>query len=69
MKGLKLGLFSDLGPKSGAELPGSANHFREDAISFVNWGVDYVKMSAFTADPSRLNTGAMIRFKLRVSAN
>ncbi|KAK7604898.1 hypothetical protein V9T40_006084 [Parthenolecanium corni] len=50
-KNMKLGLFSDLGPTSGCGLPGTAEHFKEDADTFAHWGVDYVKMSGFTANP------------------
>lgn len=54
---MKLGLFSDLGPVSGCGFPGTAGHFREDADTFAQWGVDYVKMSGFSANPSAMDTG------------
>ncbi|KAK7604893.1 hypothetical protein V9T40_006079 [Parthenolecanium corni] len=56
-KNMKLGLFSDLGPTSGCGLPGTAEHFIEDAETFAHWGVDYVKMSAYTAEALAMDEG------------
>lgn len=57
-KGLKLGIFSDLGPFSGQRYPGSHGFLEEDANTFVSWNVDYVKMSAYTCDAKNLDKGS-----------
>jgi alpha-galactosidase len=41
--GLKLGIYSDCGVKTCGGLPGSYGHEREDAETFVSWGIDYLK--------------------------
>lgn len=58
--GLKVGIFSDLGDWSGGGFPGSHNHFDLDARTFRSWNVDYVKMSAASANKYRLNKGVML---------
>ncbi len=42
-KGLKLGIYSDAGILTCAGFPGSLGHEAEDAATFANWGVDYLK--------------------------
>ena len=42
-KGLKLGIYSDAGNKTCAGRPGSRGHEYQDAITYANWGIDYVK--------------------------
>lgn len=42
-KGLKLGIYSDAGNTTCAGRPGSRGHEYQDAITYVNWGIDYVK--------------------------
>ena len=41
--GLKFGIYSDAGPWTCQGLPGSDGHESEDAKTFANWGVDYLK--------------------------
>lgn len=41
--GLKLGIYSDCGPKTCQGLPASYGHERVDAETFASWGVDYLK--------------------------
>lgn len=43
-KGLKLGLYTDMGTETcvGGR-PGSYGHYEQDAKTFASWGVDYVK--------------------------
>jgi alpha-galactosidase len=41
--GFKLGLYSDCGVKTCGGLPASYGHEREDAETFVSWGIDYLK--------------------------
>jgi alpha-galactosidase len=42
-KGLKLGIYSDVGPKTCGGYPASFNHELQDAKSYASWGVDYLK--------------------------
>jgi alpha-galactosidase len=43
-RGLLLGIYLDAGSSTCAGYPGSAGHYREDAVTLGRWGVDYVKM-------------------------
>src|SRR5271170_2811292 len=42
-RGLKLGIYSDVGPRTCAGRPGSLNHEFQDAKTYAGWGVDYLK--------------------------
>jgi alpha-galactosidase len=42
-RGLKLGMYTSPGPKSCAGFEGSYGHEEQDARTFAEWGVDYVK--------------------------
>jgi alpha-galactosidase len=42
-KGLKLGVYTDVGTKTCAGRPGSIGHEYQDARQYAAWGVDYVK--------------------------
>ncbi|MCB0718560.1 MAG: glycoside hydrolase family 27 protein [Bacteroidetes bacterium] len=42
-KGLKLGIYSDAGAKTCAGRPGSRGHEYQDALTYADWGVDYLK--------------------------
>jgi alpha-galactosidase len=42
-KGLKLGIYSSPGPKTCAGFEGSYRHESEDAQTFADWGIDYLK--------------------------
>jgi len=42
-RGLKLGIYTSPGPKSCAGFEGSYGHEEQDAKTFAEWGVDYVK--------------------------
>ncbi len=42
-KGLKFGIYSDAGTQTCGEMPGSYGHEQEDAGTFADWGVDYLK--------------------------
>ena len=41
--GLKLGIYSDAGPLTCAGYPGSRHHEEDDAQTWADWGVDYLK--------------------------
>ena len=42
-KGLKFGIYSDVGDKTCAGRPGSRGHEYQDAAQYAAWGVDYLK--------------------------
>lgn len=42
-KGLKLGIYADVGTKTCAGYPGSLGHYDTDAETFAEWGVDLLK--------------------------
>ena len=42
-KGLKLGIYSSPGPKTCGGFEGSYGHEEQDANTYANWGVDYLK--------------------------
>ena len=41
--GLKLGIYSDAGTKTCAGRPGSRGHEYQDAVTYAEWGIDYLK--------------------------
>ena len=42
-KGLKFGIYSDVGAKTCGGQPGSRGHEYQDALTYASWGVDYLK--------------------------
>ena len=42
-KGLKLGIYSDAGSNTCGGKPGSRGHEYQDALTYAQWGVDYLK--------------------------
>lgn len=42
-KGLKIGIYSDAGHKTCAGYPGSRGHEYQDALTYAQWGIDYLK--------------------------
>jgi alpha-galactosidase len=42
-KGLKLGIYSSPGPKTCAKYEGSYAHEEQDAQTYADWGIDYLK--------------------------
>lgn len=49
-KGLKFGLYTDLGPKTCEGRPGSLGHHDIDARTYAEWDVDYIKVDWCEAD-------------------
>ena len=43
-KGLKLGIYTDVGTFTCQQRPGSLNHELQDANTYASWGIDYVKV-------------------------
>jgi alpha-galactosidase len=42
-RGLKLGIYSDAGDKTCGGRPGSRGHEYQDALTYADWGIDYLK--------------------------
>ena len=51
---LKLGLYTDVGTLTCADLPGTAGYWSLDAETFAEWGVDYVKTDGCHIAPEQL---------------
>ncbi|XP_006869178.1 PREDICTED: alpha-galactosidase A [Chrysochloris asiatica] len=49
-KGLKLGIYADVGNKTCAGYPGSFGHYDIDAKTFADWGVDLLKFDGCYCD-------------------
>jgi alpha-galactosidase len=45
-KGLKIGIYSSPGPKTCAGFAGSLGHEEQDARTYAEWGIDYLKYDA-----------------------
>ncbi|MGH3637131.1 MAG: NEW3 domain-containing protein, partial [Mycobacterium sp.] len=43
-RGLKLGIYEDVGTKTCAGYPGSYGHTEQDADTFASWGIDFAKI-------------------------
>ncbi|CAI5472676.1 unnamed protein product [Closterium sp. Yama58-4] len=56
-KGLKLGLYSDSGKRTCSGKPGSLGHEAIDALTFAEWGVDYVKYDSCYDDGTTTKRG------------
>ncbi|XP_067142791.1 alpha-N-acetylgalactosaminidase-like [Centruroides vittatus] len=54
-KGLKLGIYEDIGTETCGGYPGSAGHFDIDAQTFAKWGVDMLKLDGCYADPKSMD--------------
>ncbi|MBP1967882.1 NPCBM/NEW2 domain-containing protein [Paenibacillus aceris] len=51
LKGLKLGLYTDVGYKTCGGRPGSRGYYDLDAQTYAEWGIDYVKVDWCYVDP------------------
>lgn len=56
-KGLKFGLYQDLGTKTCAGYPGMLGNEENDAKQFAEWGVDYVKLDGCYLEVRRMDKG------------
>jgi len=64
-KGLKLGIYSSPGPKTCAGYEGSFGHEEQDAQTYANWGVDYLKYDWCSAKGDEQAAYAKMRDALR----
>jgi len=56
-KGLKFGIYEDIGTKTCAGYPGSLYYMQLDAETFANWTIDYLKFDGCNIDPSIYKDG------------
>jgi alpha-galactosidase len=49
-KGLKLGIYSDVGNQTCGGRPGSRGHEYQDALTYAAWGIDYLKFDWCNAE-------------------
>ncbi|XP_050682650.1 alpha-N-acetylgalactosaminidase-like [Leptidea sinapis] len=56
-KGFKFFLYQDYGNKTCAGYPGVLGHEKTDIASFVEWGVDYIKLDGCNVEISQMDTG------------
>ncbi len=59
-KGLKLGIYEDIGTKTCAGFPGSEGHFDIDAQTFADWGIDMVKFDGCNSNRAKYATGDLL---------
>ncbi|XP_013147924.1 PREDICTED: alpha-galactosidase A-like isoform X3 [Papilio polytes] len=60
-KGLKFGMYTNVANITCMHYPGSRGYFGIDAMTFAEWGVDYIKVDGCFVEESFLNT-AYIKF-------
>ena len=58
-KGLKLGIYSSPGAKTCAGYAGSLGHEAQDAKTYAEWGVDYLKYDLCSLTPSVEKAGSL----------
>ncbi|CAB3226159.1 unnamed protein product [Arctia plantaginis] len=56
-KGLKFGMYTNLGPTTCMHFPASQGHFSIDAKTFAEWGIDYLKVDGCFIQENVLNEG------------
>ena len=66
-RGLKLGVYGDVGTKTCAGFPGSQDHMQTDAQTFADWGVDVLKFDGCNADIPQFHKGIFIWTWLKAS--
>ncbi|XP_070541806.1 alpha-N-acetylgalactosaminidase-like [Ptychodera flava] len=54
-KGVKLGIYEDVGALTCAGYPGSLGHMQTDAQTFADWGIDYLKFDGCFSLPWRMD--------------
>ncbi|CAD5122803.1 DgyrCDS11209 [Dimorphilus gyrociliatus] len=56
-KGLKLGLYEDIGTHTCAGFPGTQGHWKLDAQTYADWGVDMIKFDGCNSDVQHYDMG------------
>jgi alpha-galactosidase len=68
-KGLKFGLYTDVGSKTCAGRPGSLGHEYQDAKQYAAWGVDYVKIDWCNTLPGQNAEASYTLFRNALAAS
>ena len=58
-KGLKFGIYTDVGVMTCQKYPGSLYYLQLDAQTFADWHVDYIKLDGCYFDPSMYQYGKL----------
>ena len=66
-KGLKLGLYEDVGRHTCAGVPGSYGHLQTDAQTFADWGVDMLKFDGCNIEASYYAEGFVLFLTFLIS--
>ena len=54
-KGVKLGLYTDIGDETCEGYPGLAGYMKINVDLFASWGIDSLKVDGCNADPATMN--------------
>ena len=54
-KGLKLGIYTDIGYATCQKLPGTEYYMKADADTFAQWGIDLVKTDGCYAEEKEMD--------------
>jgi alpha-galactosidase len=68
-KGLKFGIYTDIGTKTCAGRPGSRGHEYQDARQYAAWGVDYVKVDWCNTYPNQEASSSYATMRDALSAS
>ena len=60
-KGLKLGIYGDVGTRTCAGYPGSEGYMQRDAQTLADWGVDMLKFDGCNADVTQFEYGNYLK--------
>lgn len=60
--GLDLGIYEAIGTRTCQGLPGSWNHYAQDAQTFASWGIDFVKIDECGGLPSGTSIASQIDY-------
>jgi len=66
-QGLKFGIYTSMGPKTCTGRVGSYGHEDEDAQTFVDWGVDFVKYDLCAFEPAEVITEEALVHKMSLA--
>ena len=56
-KGLKFGIYGDIGTHTCAGYPGNAYNLQLDAQTYADWTVDFFKLDGCYSDPRQFDDG------------
>ena len=56
-KNMLFGIYEDIGTKTCAGYPGSWSHMRDDAQTFAEWKVDYLKLDGCNLNQTQMPEG------------